>query len=475
MLMIKPLSYTQDSAYWFSKIAHLDWPIWLDSCAPLSSGRFDILAANPYKKIINHHNQTYSTDATGNQIQVTTLDPFSFIKEHIQQVNTHITIPENYHLPFCGGALGYFGYDLGRILETLPEHAEHELDLPDLAVGLYDWAIIIDHQNQSAYWVSPLQQKANSLDIYQQLSKSPIHDTTTNDNIKTAIPGHFTDFKLTRQFNSNLSFNDYKERFNKIQDYIHAGDCYQVNLTQRFVAPFTGHPLHAYLQLRQHNPAPFACYMDIGDNQILSCSPERFLKINHNIVETKPIKGTVPRGKTAAEDASYQEKLLNSEKDRAENIMIVDLMRNDLGRSCEIGSVITPKVCELESFKNVHHLVSTVRGTLAKQTHATDVLKLAFPGGSITGAPKIRAMEIIEELEPHRRSLHYGSIGYISYDGHMDTNITIRTLICHQNHAYCWAGGGIVADSQLEQEYQETFDKVTIIHETLYELSGLSP
>ncbi|APS55793.1 hypothetical protein AVI52_00030 [Piscirickettsia salmonis] len=255
---------------------------------------------------------------------------------------------------------------MGRILETLPEHAEHDLDLPDLAVGLYDWAIIIDHQNQSAYWVSPLQQKANSLDIYQQLSKSPIHDTTTNDNIKTAIPGHFTDFKLTRQFNSNLSFNDYKERFNKIQDYIHAGDCYQVNLTQRFVAPFTGHPLHAYLQLRQHNPAPFACYMDIGDNQILSCSPERFLKITTTLSKPSQLKVPFPEANSCRR-CKLSRKLLNSEKDRAENIMIVDLMRNDLGRSCEIGSVITPKVCELESFKNVHHLVSTVRGTLANR------------------------------------------------------------------------------------------------------------
>ncbi|WP_268801601.1 anthranilate synthase component I family protein [Piscirickettsia litoralis] len=176
--------------------------------------------------------------------------------------------------------------------------------------------------------------------------------------------------------------------------------------------------------------------------------------------------------KTPTEDLMYKEKLLASEKDQAENIMIVDLLRNDLGRSCEIGSVTTPKVCEVESFQNVHHLVSTVRGQLSQDTHALDVLKHAFPGGSITGAPKIRAMEIIEELEPHRRSLHYGSLGYIGYDGHMDTNIAIRTLICHKSHAYCWAGGGIVADSQLKQEYQESFDKVNIIHETLYEISG---
>ncbi|WP_268801600.1 chorismate-binding protein [Piscirickettsia litoralis] len=289
MLTIKPLPYTQDSALWFCKIAHLDWPIWLDSCAPLSSGRFDILAANPYKKIISEHNTTYSTDAQGNHYQSAgTLDPFSFIKNQIKKLP--IKIPGTYNLPFCGGALGYFGYDLGRMLETLPEHAEHDLDVPDLAVGLYDWAIIIDHHENAAHWVSPLQQPS-SLDIYHQLSNTP---SNSNTRITNQIAPHFS---LTDKFSSNLSFNDYKKRFNAIQGYIHAGDCYQINLTQRFAAPFTGHPLHAYLKLRKNNPAPFACYMDTGNNQILSCSPERFLKINQNTVETKPIKGTEPRGK----------------------------------------------------------------------------------------------------------------------------------------------------------------------------------
>ena len=273
----------------------------------------------------------------------------------------------------------------------------------------------------------------------------------------------WTPFALTTKWQSNLTKGGYGERFNKVQEYLKSGDCYQINLAQRFDASFTGNPWLAYCQLRSANQAPFSAYINTGEQQILSLSPERFIQVNGRKVETKPIKGTVPRSQDAHIDDANKTRLANSTKDRAENVMIVDLLRNDLGKVAKAGTVAVPKLFEIESFNAVHHLVSTVTSKLADAFSAVDQLKAAFPGGSITGAPKIRAMEIIEELEPHRRSIYCGSIGYISACGAMDTSITIRTLVCENKQIYCWAGGGVVADSTLESELQETYDKVNRI------------
>jgi para-aminobenzoate synthetase component 1 len=242
-------------------------------------------------------------------------------------------------------------------------------------------------------------------------------------------------------------------------EYIRAGDCYQVNLSQRLLAPLREHPLDLYGRLRTLNPAPFGAYFDLGDFQILSASPERFLRVTNGEVETRPIKGTRPRGRTPEEDAALAAELAASPKDRAENVMIVDLLRNDLGRVCEFGSVRVPTLCEVESFRFVHHLVSEVRGKLRPGLGPLDLLAAAFPGGSVTGAPKVRAMEIIAELEPTARGPYCGSLGFVGFDGSMDTNILIRTFTAGRGWVQFPVGGGIVADSDPAREYEETLHK----------------
>ncbi len=256
-----------------------------------------------------------------------------------------------------------------------------------------------------------------------------------------------------------MSLTSYESAFDRIKRYIVEGDCYQVNLAQRFSAPATGDAWQAYLQLRKISPAPFMAYMNLPHLQVLSASPERFLQVVGDHVETRPIKGTRPRADDAAQDAENAKELQASLKDRAENLMIVDLLRNDISKSCT--HVRADRLFALESFANVHHLVSTVTGKLAPNMTAMDLLRGCFPGGSITGAPKLRAMQIIEELEPNRRGLYCGAIGYIGFDGNMDTNITIRTAIYNNNEIRFYAGGGIVADSEMQKEYRETWDKAS--------------
>ena len=255
----------------------------------------------------------------------------------------------------------------------------------------------------------------------------------------------------------------YREAFDRIKRYIRDGDCYQVNLAQRFSVAVSGDSWGVYGQLRKFNPAPYACFFRLEDACILSSSPERFISVSNDMVETKPIKGTIRRSVYACEDKALAAQLLESEKDRAENLMIVDLLRNDIGKNCETGSVMVSRLFALESFAGVHHLVSTVTGRLARDRHALDLLRGAFPGGSITGAPKLRAMRIIEELETYRRTVYCGAIGYIGFDGNMDTNIAIRTLVHKDDRIYFWAGGGIVADSEPDSEYTECYTKTEAI------------
>ncbi|MDX1266805.1 MAG: aminodeoxychorismate synthase component I, partial [Oceanisphaera sp.] len=267
-------------------------------------------------------------------------------------------------------------------------------------------------------------------------------------------------FRLRGGWQANRTAAEYESAFDRVQQYLQAGDCYQINLTMRFNAPFSGDAWQAYRHLSEHNRAPFSAFLQLPDSQVLSLSPERFIALDGRRVETKPIKGTRPRGASELEDQRLAQDLLDAPKDRAENLMIVDLLRNDIGRVCVPGSVKVPSLFAIESFPAVHHLVSTITGELSSQLEGTDLLAATFPGGSITGAPKVRAMEIIEELEPHRRHGYCGSIGYLSAHGRMDTSITIRTLLAEQNELYCWAGGGVVADSQAADEYQELFDKL---------------
>lgn len=470
-LRLIPLAYQPDSTAWFCAIRQLPRPVWLDSCFHGSPyGRFDLLAAAPLYTLETLGDLTRISASNG-LIEESSADPFLLIKHYLPELDLtpQGLNPANPGLPFYGGALGYFGYDLGRRLETLPARAVQDIELPDMALGIYPWAIIQDHQQKTAYLV-----------INQALvsaSREPAYNFSQIEQICQLAPEQawFHDlnqyfnklekFKLIKKFQSNLKVNEYHSALAKIQEYILAGDCYQVNFAQRFSTHFQGDALLAYLHLRQLLPSPFAGFMPLEQGAILSLSPERFVQVEGTRVETKPIKGTIKRGASAQEDRANAQWLAASAKNRAENVMIVDLLRNDLSKHC--AEVEVPRLCELQSFANVHHLVSTVTARLRPGVSAIDVLRDAFPGGSITGAPKIRAMEIIEELEPSRRSVYCGSLGYISCHGHLDTSIAIRTMVCDREQIHCWGGGGIVADSDAQAEYQESLAKVQLLMDGL--------
>ncbi len=437
------LTYTPDALlHRFSALAHRPWAMLLTSGgADHTDNRFDILTADPRCTLTTRGEITEIDD--GGDVLLSNADPLVLVQQHIARLGAAPAFhPDR---PFQGGALGLFGYDLGRRFETLPQRAARDLHTPDMAVGIYDWALIADHHRRTLTLVSL--EDANRR--WQWLQAQ-------------AIPAP-KPFALTSDWQSSLSSADYATRFDAIQRYIQAGDCYQVNLAQRFQASYRGDEWQAFLRLNQANRAPFSAFIRLAQSAILSLSPERFLALKQQEIETRPIKGTLPRLSDPAADRLQAQKLANAEKDRAENLMIVDLLRNDIGRVAEPGSVSVPELFKVEAFPAVHHLVSTVRARLPDRLTASDLLRACFPGGSITGAPKIRAMEIIEELEPQRRNAWCGSIGYLSLCGRMDTSITIRTLIAENQRLYCAAGGGIVADSDREAEYQETFHKVNRI------------
>jgi para-aminobenzoate synthetase component 1 len=355
-------------------------------------------------------------------------------------------------LPFCGGALGWFGYDLGRRFEHLPDGARDRLGLPEMMVGIYDWALLLDHRSGRAWLAGRDGRSPRARRLLRGAALSP-------------IPAKGGRFEVRGAVRSNLSEEDYRDRFARLQSYIQGGDCYQVNLTRRFSVAATGDPWSAYLELRRRNPAPFSAFVNTPPVSVLCASPERFLRVRAGHVETCPIKGTIRRRSDPLADRLQRQALAESAKDRAENLMIVDLLRNDLGRSCAVGSIGVPDLYRLESFADLHHLVSRVTGRLGPGAHALGLLRGCFPGGSVTGAPKIRAMEIIEELEGERRSIYCGSIGYVGFDGGMDTNIAIRTMIHARDELCFWAGGGIVADSDPEAEAAELEIKVRALRD----------
>lgn len=442
------LPYFEDSSLLFANCADRAWAVYLDSAFPLSrQGRFDIMAYDPVCTL-----QTYGESTHINERGVQTLsseDPFELLKTRLGEPLAAID-----ELPFNGGAIGYFAYDLARRIEKLPVSAEDSEQLPDMAIGIYRWAVVVDHQKRQSWLVG--------YDLTDELVAQVAAQFSQ-------LPEHFelNDFKVLQAPQSNMSRQSYGRAFAKIKHYLKEGDCYQVNLTQRFSSPCRGNPWFAYQTLRRINAAPFSAYLNLPAARVLSSSPERFLQVVNGRVETKPIKGTRPRKALASEDQKQIAALAASDKDRAENVMIVDLLRNDLGKSCKEGSVRVPELFAVESYATVHHLVSTVTGELAENQHALDLLRSCFPGGSITGAPKIRAMEIIEELEPHRRGIYCGAIGYIGFDGNMDTNIAIRTLVHNQDSIRFWVGGGIVNDSLEDAEYQECFDKAAALLQLL--------
>lgn len=447
------LDYSADPFAWFASVRHRAWPVILESRG-CPGQRFDIIAADP-DVVIRSRNGITTVGRDGSEYQ-SSLDPFAAVQKEVSRRRPSEPCPVE--TPFAGGAIGYFGYELADQVESLPAPAANDLGMPDMVVGIYDWFIVVDHHKQTAMMLAtPHRSERQDAAIRRQLEAS-------------RLPG-FVPFS-TGDVSSNFSRQQYDGAINKIKSYIQAGDCYQVNLAQRFMAPFEGDPVALYQSLRDRHAAPYSACLAFPEHQVLSYSPERFLQVRQGQVLTEPIKGTRPRGTTPEEDRRLARELDVSEKDRAENLMIVDLLRNDLGRCCKPGSIAVEELFQLHSFPNVHHLVSSVRGCLREGQSAMDLLKACFPGGSITGAPKIRAMEIIRELEPSRRYAYCGAIGYYDYQGNMDTNLAIRTIVCGNSQVCFWGGGGIVADSTAGDEYQETLDKVNMITESLKKVSG---
>jgi len=428
----------------FERIRDLPRAVFLDSGASREfGGRFDILAADPFVTLTTRGNTTEIRGRDDGRFS--TDDPIELVR---RTLGPRREGPAD--LPFSGGAIGYFAYDLARRYERFQGSASADLAMPEMVVGIYDWAIVVDHQRRKSWLASQGLDPATAANrdgiLARLASGERLYETT--------IP-----FEAMSGVESNLDRDGYGRAFATVQEHITCGNAYQINLTQRFEAQVRGDSWHAYRTLRSVNPAPFSAYLECNDGQILCSSPERFLRVVDRDVETRPIKGTRRRSSNPQVDSSLIADLRASVKDRAENVMIVDLLRNDLGHCCEPGSVRADRLFEVESFASVHQLVSTVTGRLASGYDALDLLRACFPGGSITGAPKVSAMQIIDEVEPHRRSVYCGSIGYVGFDGNMDTNIAIRTLLRYGDRMYAWAGGGIVTDSELEAEYQESFDK----------------
>jgi para-aminobenzoate synthetase component 1 len=441
--LIAQLPYPADSAALFEPVADSPWAVFLDSGRQGSTpGRYDIIAAEPWAAVVTHG--AWTEVRGGERLERYPDDPFAVLRAVLGPAR-----PSAGPAPFCGGAIGYFGYDLGRRIERLPSLAADDEQLPQLAVGLYDWAVVVDHAERSA-WI------ASSGRIAATRSRWP---ALVQRFQAAGARRRRAAFRTLSGVRSSVSRAEYEQAFARIRRYIVDGDCYQVNLAQRFEAQACGDPWSGYRALRALSPSPHGAYLNLPFAQVMSVSPERFLQVRGRQVETQPIKGTRARAANPRLDADHARELAASAKDRAENVMIVDLLRNDLAKNCELGSVHVPRLFAVESFAGVHHLVSTVRGLLARDRDALDLLRGCFPGGSITGAPKVRAMQIIEELERYRRGVYCGSIGYLGDDGSMDTSIAIRTLVYRAGTARYWAGGGIVADSVAADEYQETLDK----------------
>lgn len=462
-LTLLSMPYQLASIRYFHTItSQLPMALLLQSDAPTSDnsmrGRFDIMTAAPEYWLETHNGHKRWR---GNQPPTFSLNDTSSFASLRQLVDLVQTPTINYSeciaedIPFCGGLIGYCSYDLARETINLEGEAIRDIDIPDMQFGFYSWACIQDHLKKKSWLVihpdcnHTLTNQLPDLLLnhsYQEKTEEFTHSTIKND----------------------INLDEYSEKFEKIQNYIHAGDCYQINLAQRFTATTNLDPLQLYKNLRETMPSPFCALLPIlGGNDkhaIISFSPERFIyiDINRNII-SQPIKGTAQRHSNPDIDYQLAAALLADKKNQSENLMIVDLLRNDLGRVCEIGSITVSKLFELQSFSNVHHLVSTIEGRLADGLNGADVFQACFPGGSITGAPKIRAMEIIDELEPTRRSIYCGSIAYFSAHGATDSNLMIRTILVRDKSIYCWGGGGIVADSECRSEYNESIAKVSTL------------
>jgi len=492
---VERLSHRLTPGEAFDAFARLRHPFFLDSgLGDGRLGRFSFLGAEPVAVLSG---KGRSLRLRGEEAEQRWRgNPFDALRALLDQ---HRVPPGEAPIPFTGGLVGYLAYDLCHFVERLPRTAIDDIGLPDLHFALYDAVAAYEHATGQWYaaslageerigWLDGLLASAPGGKERQGAgSRGMTNDGMTNDESMTNAECRMRDEESTQSrrgldasshssfvirhssldspasrgpLRLNFTRESYLAAIRRAKDYIAAGDIFQVNLSQRFETDLAVPPAELYRRLRRVNPAPFAAYLSLGpEGAILSSSPERFLEVAGGHVETRPIKGTRPRGATPAEDQRLAAELLASPKDAAELTMIVDLERNDLGRVCDYGSVVVTEHKALEAYASVFHLVSTIEGQLHRGRGLVDLLKAAFPGGSITGAPKVRAMEIIDELEPTQRSVYTGSLGYIGLDGTMDLNIAIRTILVRGGRAFFQVGGGIVADSDPAAEYQETLDK----------------
>ncbi|WP_040906294.1 aminodeoxychorismate synthase component I [Youngiibacter fragilis] len=410
-------------------------------------GRYSFIGINPFT-IFKYEEGSCFVD--GSKVAG---DPLDVLKKLLSSCK----VDNETSLPYIAGAMGYFSYDFGRILEKIPATAAEEVKTPDCYFYFYDNAIITDNLEKKTYITAlgMLSEKEDSLGRLKESISSGVRQTTSEPIAKKA------------EFIPNLSKPEYLDRVEKVRAYIRSGDVYITNLTQRFRCETEKEPYEVYRYLRRINPAPFSAFMNFEGFSIVSSSPERFLKVQDNMVETRPIKGTRPRGRNEIEDSLNRQELINSEKDKSELLMIVDLERNDLSRVCKPHTVRVTELFKLEEYSTVFHLVSTVTGELKEGFSAVDCIRTCFPGGSITGAPKVRSMEVIEELEPTRRNIYTGCLGYFGFDGNADFNIIIRTILMKDGTAYFGVGGGITWESEKHAEYDETLDKARALMRAL--------
>ncbi len=434
---------------------------------PGKLGRYSFMGSDPFLVLRSRGEEISLSHSNGKQ-KIIQGNPFDVVNELLElySLDAH---PAG--IPLVGGAVGYFSYDLCHFIERLPSTAVDDLNLPECYLAFYDTVVAFDHLTGKTYLVATgfpeleeEERKQRAEERLEEMKTKLLNNPrvpSAEELLTTAIVSQDIVLK------SNFTREEYLKAVATAREYICAGDIFQVNLSQRFEADLPVSPYELYRQLRNINPAPFANYFNFDGVSVVGASPERFLKVRGDWVQTRPIKGTRRRGKSVTEDESLAQELLSSIKDRAENVMIVDLERNDLGRICRYGTVKVTELAILETYPTVFHLTSTIEGRLCPGKNRIDLLKATFPGGSITGAPKVRAMEIIDELEPTRRSIYTGSIGYLSFSEEMDLNIVIRTFIIKGGRAYFQVGGGIVYDSEPEAEYEETLDKARALIQAL--------
>ena len=426
------------------------------------TGRYSLIVGEPALTLVAKGDRVWLTN--GGDTSILDEPPLQLLQRLLDAKPT-VRIPG--FPPFVGGAVGFFGFDAYRYMETIPSRASDDLRLPDLFFFFCDQAVVIDHLLQKM-WVVVLADPANGANraydeaigrmdaLIRRATRSPENGVRHQTDTVSDTPS------------STHTRESFEAMVRQAQRYISDGEIYQANLSQRFAVPQREEPWTLYQRLRTINPSPFSAFADFGSFQVVSASPERFLRVQGRTVETRPIAGTRPKGKTAVETARLRQDLILNEKERAEHLMLVDLERNDLGRVCRYGSVRVDEMMVLEEYSHVIHIVSNVRGTLQPTARPMDLVAAAFPGGTITGCPKIRSIEIIDELEPVRRQLYTGSLGYIGYTGDMDMNLLIRTALVARDTVYVQTGAGIVADSDPGREFEETMHKAQALMETLH-------